>query len=81
VRWHPDDSFELHVTGVADEVESVTRHLAEGLASSRLPADKNAAHHSDVQARWTRSRKAWAFAVGLATIVGGAAAVLALVIH
>jgi hypothetical protein len=40
VLWRADDSFELHVTGVADEVESVTRRLAEGLASSRLLGDK-----------------------------------------
>jgi uncharacterized Zn finger protein (UPF0148 family) len=54
VLWRADDSFQLHVTGVADEVESVTRRLVEGLASSRLLGDKTAAHHSDVQARWTR---------------------------
>ncbi len=34
MRWSADDSVELHVTGVADEVESVTRRLAAGLASS-----------------------------------------------
>jgi hypothetical protein len=36
---------------------------------------------ADVPARWTKSRKAWVFAVGLATVVGGIAAVLALFVH
>src|ERR1700722_13697067 len=81
IRWDADDSVELHVTGVADEVESVTRLLAAGLASSRVRADKSASHQLGVQARWMRSRKAWAFAVGLATVVGAVAAVLALVVH
>jgi len=81
VRWRGADSVELYVTGVADQVESVTRHLAAGLASSRASADKDAAHLPGVQARWIRSRKAWAFIVGLATVVGAVAAVLALVVH
>ena len=84
VRWGTDSSLELHVTGVADEVESVTRRLAAELtpttakageaADSPPPAEK-------VKERWVRSRKVWAFAIGLTTIVGGIAAVLALFVH
>jgi hypothetical protein len=36
---------------------------------------------SDAQDRWARSRRAWGFAIGLATIVGGVVSVLALVIQ
>jgi hypothetical protein len=81
VSWRTDDSVELHVTGVADEVESVTRRLAAGLAPSRETTGKVAERPSSTQDRWTRSRKAWAFTIGLATVVGALAAVLTLVVH
>jgi DnaJ-class molecular chaperone len=38
IRWHPDNSVEVNVTGVADEVGSVTQLLAAGLTSSRAPS-------------------------------------------
>lgn len=81
VRFRPDHSVELHVTGAADEVESVTRRLTAGLAPTRVTAGKGAEHPSDAPARWTRSRRAWAFVIGLSTVLGAVAAVLALVVH
>ncbi len=67
--WCGHNSVELCVMGVADEVESVTRRLAAGLASSSSLTGKDIAHSSRRQARWIKSRKAWVFTVGLATIV------------
>jgi hypothetical protein len=80
VLWHPDSSVELHVTGTAAEVESVTRRLTADLAPALFT---RTAVQSPPKAkeRWARSRKAWAFAIGLTTIAGGVAAVLALFVH
>ena len=81
IRWSPDTSVELHVTGVADEVESVTQRLAADLMSSRATSRLGTEATHEAQSRWDRSRKIWAFIIGLATVVAGIAAVLALVIH
>lgn len=81
VRWAPDESVELNVSGtVADEVESLTRQLSAELVPSHVTTETPKVI-PNAQARWAKSRKAWAFAIGLATIAGGVAAVLALVIH
>jgi hypothetical protein len=69
------------VTGSAPEVESVTLRLAAELAHIAAKTRILADHLSEVEGRWSRSRKAWAFAIGLATVVGGIATVLALFIH
>jgi hypothetical protein len=84
VRLKPDNSIELHVTGVAAEVESVTRGLTAKLkpeAVGTVSAVQDPSQAAKAVERWSRSRKAWAFAIGLTTIVGGIAAVLALFIH
>lgn len=81
MRWDADNSVELHVTGVPDEVESVTRRLAAGLALSRVTPEKAAEPAPAASGHWARLRWTWAFAIGLTTIAGGIAAVLALVIH
>jgi hypothetical protein len=81
IRWHPDRTVELYVTGVADEVESVTQRLAADLTSSRATSRLGADASHEAQSRWERSGKIWAFIIGLATVVGGIAALLALVIH
>ena len=81
VRWGADDSVELRVTGAADEVESVTRRLVAELSPSLLAAESAADPSPDAEDRWSKSRKVWAFAIGLTTIVGGVATVLALFIH
>lgn len=84
VFLRPDNSVELHVTGVAAEVESVTRRLAAELKPVVAGTGDISQHPSraaKASERWSRSRKVWAFAIGLTTIVGGIAAVLALFIH
>ena len=81
VRWNRDKSVELYVTGIADEVESVTRRLVDGLGHSRMTPPRGVEVSADAVARWPRSRKTWAFIVGLATVAGGVAAVLALFVH
>jgi hypothetical protein len=81
VTWNNDKSVELYVVGIADEVESVTRRLVSGLRQSRTAAPEDVEDSTGVAAGWPRSRKAWAFVVGLATVAGGAAAVLALFVH
>jgi hypothetical protein len=81
LRWNSDNSVELQVTGAADEVESVTQRLAAGLGRSQTTPAEGSEASTDVKSWWTRSRKAWAFTVGLATVVGAVAAVLALVVH
>ena len=69
------------MTGVADEVGSVTQLLAAGLTSSRAPSKQDAEGPPKAQDRWTRTRTTWTFVIGLATVAGGVAAVLALLIH
>jgi hypothetical protein len=81
VSWSQDKLLELQVTGVADEVESVTRRLAAELAPKTEAATEADSNLAERKERWVRSRKAWAFAIGLTTIAGGVAAVLALFIH
>lgn len=81
MRWGTDNSVELRVTGAADEVESVTRSLAAELGQSTVAVGNAAEPFIRTPDRWARSRRAWAFAIGFATLVGGVAAVLALVIH
>jgi hypothetical protein len=81
IRWHPDNSVEVNVTGVADEVGPVTQLLAEGLTSFRAPPKQDAEGSPKAQTKWTRTRTTWAFVIGLATVAGGVAAVLALFIH
>jgi hypothetical protein len=83
VRWRPDNSVELNVTGKADEVASVTRRMVEQLAPSpaRPEATITQASPSRSKKWWSWSLKAWAFAIGLATVAGGVAAVLALFVH
>jgi hypothetical protein len=51
VRWSRDKSVELHVMGVADEVESVTRRLVSGLGQSRMTAPEGVDVSTDA-ARW-----------------------------
>lgn len=81
VRRLPDNSVELRVTGMANEVESVSaRLMAELLPAQVKPENVTEVSERTVQ-RWARSRKAWALAIGLTTIAGGVAAVLALFIH
>lgn len=89
LRWQPDKSLELHVTGVADEVASVTERLAAELTPTAVrtesiasvPPEGVASVSPEGKEHWARSRKIWAFAIGFTTIVGGVAAVLALFIH
>jgi hypothetical protein len=82
VRWIDDNSVELNVSGAAaSEVELVTRHLPTELALSRGTVGGVTEVISEARERWSKSRKAWTFVIGLATIAGGVAAVLALVIH
>lgn len=82
LRWSPGRSVELHVAGTkADEVESVARGLAAALAPSVLMTGDTGESALDVEEHWGKSGKAWAFAIGLATIVGGVAAVIALFVH
>ena len=66
MRWGTDNSVELHITGAADEVESVTSRLTAELASSGVTAGNAAELSPDVLDRWGRSRRAWAFAIGRA---------------
>ena len=42
LRWQPDKSLELHVTGVADEVASVTQRLAAELAPTAVGTESPA---------------------------------------
>lgn len=72
--------MELHVTGVAAEVESVTRRLTADLAPA-LVTSIMVQDSPKAKERWVRSRKAWAFVIGLMTIASGVAAVLALFVH
>lgn len=89
LRWQPDKSLELRVTGVADEVASVTQRLAAELAPTAVGTESVATVSTEGVAsvstegkeHWAKSRKVWAFAIGFTTIVGGIAAVLALFIH
>ena len=78
VRWAPDNSVELRVTGEADEVKSVAGHLV-----ANLPPVVTVEHEVDLSPvgrdRWAKVGRVWAFAIGLATVVGGVAAVLALI--
>jgi hypothetical protein len=69
---------EIYVQVRPDEVESVTGRLQRALSE---PAREEAGNSDDAHAWWTRSRKAWAFTVGLATVVGAVTTVLALVVH
>jgi hypothetical protein len=66
---------------MANEVQSVTRQLSAELAPSGTTAGNVAEVTPEVRERWAKSRKAWAFIIGLATVAGGVAAVLALAIH
>jgi hypothetical protein len=81
VYFRPDSSVELHVTGVAAEVESVTRRLTADIKPTAVKAGNAVKVPPETTERWVRSRKVWAFAIGLTTIIGGIAAVLALFIH
>jgi hypothetical protein len=78
----PDSTVELHVSGASsDEVESVTRRLSAEVTRKAATTQTDSSVLSQTKERWVRSRKAWAFAIGITTIAGGVAAVLALFIH
>jgi hypothetical protein len=74
----PDDSVKIYVQVGSDEAESVRERLQRALSE---PARDEAGNSDHVRAWWTRSRKAWAFTVGLATVVGAVTTVFTLVVH
>ena len=82
LRWDTDDSLELTVTGaVAEEVETVTRHILSELVSGRSLPQSRVQVEEKKRGWWTKSKAAWAFVIGLATVLGAAATVMALFVH
>jgi len=70
------------VTSEAADVESVMRGLVAEMRAFAPPAPSEEGRNQvgeEPHSWWTMPRKVWAFTVGLATIIGAVAAVLALV--
>jgi hypothetical protein len=51
------------------------------MAAAPLPVLATESPADEAAEPWTRTKKAWAFAIGLATVIGGIAAILALFVH
>jgi len=69
----------VSATGHPDDVASVLSTVSSAVGG--FIVKEPAKGEADKAEKWTRTRKTWAFAIGLATIVGGIAAVIALLQH
>jgi hypothetical protein len=78
VHSDPDNSFVIYMKVPSDGIKSVTWHLERARPQA---APERASNSVGAHARWSKSRKVWAFTVGLATVVGAVTAVLTLVVH
>jgi hypothetical protein len=81
IRWRPDGIVELHAQGEAKAVMLAASHFAASLAPRVETVEHDVGLSLEKQDRWAKAGKAWVFIIGLATVAGGVAAVLALMIH
>jgi hypothetical protein len=77
--WFRPEVVEVSATGHPDDVASVLSAISNAVGA--VIPQKPAKGEADKPEKWTKARKSWAFAIGLATIVGGIAAVIALLQH
>jgi hypothetical protein len=72
----------LIVTGSkAEEVEAITRNLAAVLGPAPRVQKAEGDQADKPKKWWATAKAAWALAIGLATIIGGICAVIALFVH
>jgi len=79
ILWFRPDVVKVSATGHPDDVASVLATVSSAVGAFAVKEPER--HEAVKPEKWTKAKKTWAFVIGLATIVGGISAVIALLQH